>query len=275
MSVSLSSDMSDSKQIKILRDTGASQSLLLSDTLLFSEESSVGASVLIRGINCSEYSPVPLHTVYLQSCLVTGPVKVGIQPSLPFEGVHLILGNDLAGDKVVVNVTVTEKPCLVEFPDPVEKEIPGLYPACVLTPAMSKKKENSEDVITLAETVIGHVLEGEPPKTSGPEPVEVIAEGSLSDKADKMSTCQLNVEQHKDPELSNLFLRVVDENEVSQNPVCIFTKNGVLMRKWRPPDVSVEDEWAVKHQIVIPKSYRQEILKMVHETPLAGHMGVN
>ena len=45
------------------------------------------------------------------------------------------------------------------------------------------------------------------------------------------------------------------------------------MRKWRPPDVSVEDEWAVKHQIVVPKSYRQDILSMAHETPLAGHMG--
>ena len=47
------------------------------------------------------------------------------------------------------------------------------------------------------------------------------------------------------------------------------------MRKWRPPDVSIEDEWAVKHQIVVPKPYRQEILSMGHETPLSGHMGVN
>ena len=46
------------------------------------------------------------------------------------------------------------------------------------------------------------------------------------------------------------------------------------MRKWRPPDVSVENEWAVKHQIVIPKSFREEILSMVHKTPLSGHMGV-
>ena len=74
--------MSDPTPIKILRDTGASQSLLLSDTLSFSEESSVGASVLIREINCSEYGPVPLHTAYLKSNLVTGPVNVGIQPSL-------------------------------------------------------------------------------------------------------------------------------------------------------------------------------------------------
>ena len=90
-----------------------------------------------------------------------------------------------------------------------------------------------------------------------------------------MSTSQQIVEQHKDTELASLFARVVDENEVSQSPVCLFTKNGVLMWKWRPPNVSVEDEWAVKHQIVVPKSYRQEILRMAHETPLSGHMGVN
>ena len=273
-SVSLSSDMSDPSPIKILRDTGASQSLLLSDSLLFSEESSVGASVLIKGISCSEYSPVPLHTVYLKSNLVTGPVKVGIQPSLPFEGVHLILGNDLAGDKVVVNAVVTEKPCLEQSPGPVEKEIPGLYPTCAVTRAMSKKKENDDDEIPLADTVIGQVLEGESIKSSVPEPVKAVAEGSLSDKADEMSTSQLIAEQHKDTELASLFARIVDGDEVSQNPVCLFTKNGLLMRKWRPPDVSVEDEWAVKHQIVVPKSYRQEILSMAHETFLSGHMGV-
>ena len=273
-SVSLSSDMSDLTPIKILRDTGTSQSLLLSDTLSFSEESSVGASVLIKGISCSEYSPVPLHTVYLKSNLVTGPVKVGIQPLLPFEVVHLILGNDLAGDKVVINAVVTEEPCLEQSPDPVEKEIPGLYPACAVTRAMSKKKENSDNEITLVDTVIGQVLEGESIKSSVPEPVEAVAEGSLSDKADKMSTSQLIAEQHKDTELASLFARIVDENEVSQNPVWLFTKNGVLMRKWRPPYVSVEDEWAGKHQIVILKSYRQEILSMAHETPLSGHMGI-
>ena len=218
---------------------------------------------------------MPLHTVYLKSNLVTGPVKVKIQPSLPFEGVHLVLGNDLAGDKVVVNAVVTGKPWSEQSPDPVEKEILGLCPSCAVTLAMSKKKENSDDEITLADAIIGQVLEGESIKSSVPEPVEAVAEGSLSDKADKMSTSQLIAEQHRDIGLASLFARVVDENEVSQNPLCHFTKGGVLMWKWRPPNVSIEDEWAVKHQIVVPKSYRQEILSMVHETPLSGQMGVN
>ena len=104
--VSLSRDMSDSIPVKILRNTGVLQSLVLSDTLVFSEKSSTGASVLIRGIS-SMYTPVPLHTVYLTSDLVSGPVKVVIQPVLLFEGVHLILGNDVTGDKVVVNAIDT------------------------------------------------------------------------------------------------------------------------------------------------------------------------
>ena len=33
--------------------------------------------------------------------------------------------------------------------------------------------------------------------------------------------------------------------------VCYFTNDEVLMRKWRPPDVSAYDEWQVTCQIVI------------------------
>ena len=108
---------------------------------------------------------------------------------------------------------------------------------------MSKKKENSDDEITLADTVIGQVLEGESIESSVPEPVKVVAEGSLSDNAEKTSISQLTVEQHEDTELASLFAIVVE-----------VLKIGILMRKWGPPDVSVEDKWAVKQQIVVPKS---------------------
>ena len=49
----------------------------------------------------------------------------------------------------------------------------------------------------------------------------------------------------------------------------------ILMRKWRPPDVSAEDEWTVNHQIVVPKAYHPEILNLAHETPMSGHLGIN
>ena len=95
--VSLNSDFAQSAPITILRDTGASQSLILADTLSFSEKTSSGTSVLIQGVECG-FVNVPLHNIYLSSDLVKGPVAVGIRQTLPFKGVHLLLGNDLAGD---------------------------------------------------------------------------------------------------------------------------------------------------------------------------------
>ncbi len=43
---------------------------------------------------------VPLHQVTLNSGLVVGDIIVGTRSQLPVEGVQVILGNDLAGDKV-------------------------------------------------------------------------------------------------------------------------------------------------------------------------------
>ena len=62
---------------------------------------------------------------------------------------------------------------------------------------------------------------------------------------------------------------------MSQVPVCYYVKNGILMRKWLPPDVSADDEWTVNHQIVVPRVYRLKILKFEFETPMPGHLGVN
>ena len=154
--VSLNSDFAQSTPITILRDTGASQSLILADTLPFSEKTSSGTSVLVQGVECG-FVNVPLHDIYLSSDLVNGPVAVGIRQSLPFKGVHLLLGNDLAGGKVVVNPLVTDTPCIDQSPDPIEQELPDLYPSCAVTRAMAKKAmltENQSD-IDLTDSFIG------------------------------------------------------------------------------------------------------------------------
>ena len=157
--VSLSGDNCPPTPIKILRDTGASQSLILADILPFSEKTSSGTSVLIQGVECGTVN-IPLHHVNLSSDLVTGPVVIGIKPSLPFKGVHLLLGNDLAGDKVVVNPLVTDTPNIGQTDDPIEQEIPDLYPSCAVTRAMAKKAilKNSNSDIDLTDTCIGQYI---------------------------------------------------------------------------------------------------------------------
>ena len=82
------------------------------------------------------------------------------------------------------------------------------------------------------------------------------------EQVEKMSTSQLITEQHGDPEVSPIFSRSVSESEVSQNPTCYFTKNGVLMKTWRPPHVPTEEEWAVQYQLIVPKTYRPDVLTL-------------
>ena len=64
------------RKVKVLRDTGASQSLILESALPFCDSSSVGASVLLKGIG-DGFVEAPLHVVDLKSDLVSGMVKDG------------------------------------------------------------------------------------------------------------------------------------------------------------------------------------------------------
>ena len=283
--VSLSGDNCPPTPIKILRDTGPSQSLILADILPFSEKTSSGTSVLIQGVECGTVN-IPLRHVNLSSDLVTGLVVIGITPSLPFKGVHLLQGNDLAGDKVVVNPLVTDTPNIGQTDDPIEQEIPDLYPSCAVTRAMAKKAilNNSNSDIDLTDTFIGQYFNNEIKMSFDPSLSDTPTDSSVSCHSpprsndqghDTLSKSQLIQEQQTDPEISKLIFRALPEDEISQVPMCYYIKNGILMRKWRPFDVPTDDEWAVYHQIVVPKSYRHEILSIAHESPMSGHLGIN
>ena len=147
--VSLSDDFSEAKPIRILRDTGSAQSILLQSTLPLSDSTYSGDNVLLKGVDTSlgSYPSAPLHQVYISSSHVNGPVTVGITSSLPIDGIDFLLGNDLAGGKVVANSLVTDMPCNCQQLDPV----PNLDPACVVTRA-SKEQESITDTIVWEST---------------------------------------------------------------------------------------------------------------------------
>ena len=179
--VSLSGDNCPLTPIKILRDTGASQSLILADILPFSEKTSSGTSVVIQGVECGTVN-IPLYHVNLSSDLVTGLVVIGITPSLPFKCAHLLLGNDLAGDKVVVSPLVTDTPNTGQTDESIEQEIPDLYPSCAVTQAMAKKAilKNSNSDIDLTCTFIGQYFNNEIKKSLDPNLSDTQTDSSMS-----------------------------------------------------------------------------------------------
>ena len=95
--VSLVGDESSSQKVKILRDNGATQSLMLDSVLPLTKNSFTASYVLISGVEMGILE-VPLHEVNIKSSLTNGNIVIGMRPSLPVEVISLILGNDLAGE---------------------------------------------------------------------------------------------------------------------------------------------------------------------------------
>ncbi|KAK3084264.1 hypothetical protein FSP39_010811 [Pinctada imbricata] len=283
------SDSSEALPVQILRDTGAAQTLLLEGSLPLSEHTFTGRSVLLQGVELGVID-VPLHKIYLKSDLITGPVIVGVRPTLPVQGVSLLLGNDLAGGKVVADPIVCEKITSdVESDD----EDDDLYPACAVTRAMARKRlketertpalneDHPSENIDLSDTFMS-TIDDSVPETSVSLHVDksptVPGDDShppLDRDTDALSREQLLSEQTKDPEIIRLSKRALPREEADKVGECFYIQDGILMRKWRPPDAPPNDVWRVVHQIVVPVAYRGDIMSLAHDTPMAGHLGVN
>ena len=74
----------------------------------------------------------------IKSSLINDNIVIGMRPSLPVEGISLIVGNDLAGEKVMFDPRVVEKPRDDEKTERLAIKFPGIFPASVVT--LQKKK---------------------------------------------------------------------------------------------------------------------------------------
>ena len=85
-------------EVSILRDTGASQSLLLRNKLPKRVIEATRETVMIEGIGGKRVK-IPLCKITLKSQWKNGPMKVGVVDKLPMKGISLILGNELRTKK--------------------------------------------------------------------------------------------------------------------------------------------------------------------------------
>ena len=184
--VSLSRD-GEQVPITILRDTGT---LIVEGALPLSKETATGATMFIQGVGLAPVS-VPLHTVYLRCGLVTGPVVVGARPSLPVQGISLLLGNDLAGSNVIPGLAVDNNPELAEDVDELDSLIPGLFPACAVTRAAARR----------AAIQSSHTPQSE--QSNGESPSPQVADKTTSrDVRDREGTAHATDDQLSVPESS-------------------------------------------------------------------------
>ena len=293
-------ESSDQYPVKILRDTGASHSIMLKSSLPIVEDSYTGEHVLLRGV-CGVIT-VLLCRVYLGiTKLVTGWVTVGVQDSLPVTGVTFLLGNDIAGHCVVPNPVVSWSPVVENDTGLLEEEYPDLFPLCAVTRSQTFGRtdllsgpercsadrgvpdnmndlgfetlfDNQDDSVVCdlgmgKVNIAEDVVEVNPSESKASCP----SDENISVQRVPVTRERLICDQQSDTELAELCRKAVDVNESVNEPVCYYMDSGLLMRKFRSVSDPAED-WNVVHQIVVPKCHREEILKLAHD--LGGHLGV-
>lgn len=87
----------------------------------------------------------------------------------------------------------------------------------------------------------------------------------------------LSAAQKKDSTLAKCY-EEMEGAGVTSKAHSFYLDNGVLPRKWvaRPAlrQDGGEDDWGMGRQVVVPVGYRSSILKLAHEHPWSGHLGV-
>ena len=275
--VSLVGDENSSQKVKILRDTGATQSLMLDSVLPLTENSFTGANVLISGVEMGVLE-VPLHEVNIKSSLINGNIVIGMRPSLPVEGISLILGNDLAGERVMVDPRVVEKPRVNEKTERLAEKFPGIFPASVVTRSMKAKKEaikeQGKEEIDLSGTFLenndGKFEERNKEKADkalmrneSRNVKENIPEKQESESKSVISRQNLIVEQSKDKELLDLFKIALTPVEAEKVSVGYLIKENILMRKWSSHCVTIGPLLLLKEKWLDEDPEKISVLKYV------------
>ncbi len=266
--VSVSGKPTEQVRVKMLRDTGTTQSFVVAGALPFSEQISCGSNVLVQGIEMGIVK-VPLHQVHLQSELCTGFVKVGVRDCLPVNGVEFILGNDLAGGKVFPMLEVFDKPVLSDHTDELSEMYPETFPACVVTRAQARQMD-ADDLSTsfMSPIFVEDIL-----PTDEERVMKTLSNLSSIHLKLLVTREKIDSAQKEDSSLRKCFSAAVSVERTQQIKFAYFVEDGLLMRKWSP--VMADDpEWSVIYQVVIPECYREQVLSLAHDHDLLGHLGI-
>ena len=250
---------------------------MLDSVLPLTENSFTGAKVLISGVEIGVLE-VPLHEVNIKSSLINGTIVIGMRPSLPVEGISLILGNDLAGEKVMVDPRVVEKPRDDQNTERLAEKFPGIFPASVVTCSMKAKKEaikeqGKEEIGlsgTFLENIDGKFEERNKEKADkalmrneSRNVKENIPEKQESESKSVISRQNLIEEQSNDKELLDLFKIALTPLEAEKVSVGYLIKDNILMRKWSSHRVTIGPLFLLKEKWLDKDPEKISVLKYV------------
>ena len=237
--------------IKVLRDTGALQSVIKLSAISETDHTQTGQVRLLKGIT-REIIEVPLVELHLKTSNFDDSVLCGVVEELP-EGVDFLLGNDIACviDDVGLQHPMTQSVITrAQTAAAQQQQVSDDHNDGVInnTAAQSTTRPiESEDLVHAKRRTI----------------IENIDLGAVQDRE------KLIMLQQQDESLGALFDQVI-ERDFPVGKRYFFLQDGMLMHKDIVRKTRQEAE-----QVVIPRSLRVKLLEMAHDIPASGHLGIH
>ena len=235
------------RPVKIVRDTGGSQSLLLKSSAPGIEGYYTGEKVTILDF----HGPLamPLAQIYLDCPLIQGKVIVAVceKESLPISNCDFILSNDLVGGKVFPLLKTKDSPLNYDPTEELTSTQPLIFPVCAVTRSQTRKQAPL------------------PPTPNSSLLTQINFNQLFSQKI-------LIEAQREDSTISRLRSQVIPKDQITHYP-SYYLQDNILMRVFRPKQLPDDAVWAEVHQIVLPCNLRQPVIEIAHEA-FAEHLGI-
>jgi predicted aspartyl protease len=276
------------RQVQVLVDTGSDRTLV--DAKLVQRQQEVeGESVPVRCVHGDTLS-YPVAEVKLQVDGIDKVARVVVVPSLP---VPVLLGRDLLRDlpegdgehsfAVVMRSGARKAAKVVEGVGRHRDELleEGEQEGVVGLPESEGEVAGAdlggEDVEIESSTPGGN---GIVEKLDEIESDSVVVESVGSSEGDVEVQCSvgpvvsenLQAEQQADPSLERIWV-VVGQGEVGSERVRFIQRDGLIYRVWQSKGTQPGDV-CMCEQLVLPQKYRKMLLRLAHDVPMGGHLGI-
>ncbi|XP_066958571.1 uncharacterized protein [Macrobrachium rosenbergii] len=229
--------------VECLRDTGSTQTIVNVTKDLPLELTNEYITVT----DLTTSTALPLAKVRLCCPYFDGDTVVAVtDKQLPHSSVQVILGNDLAGSKVLdTNLIITD-------------------PQIIFNKENTDKQPTNEAEIVQVATRSAR----EDEKANLDKQNRTTAALDITD----IHKDDFKYHQRADPSLAVCWKKVSDINDLSKTP-CFYQDKDFLFRLFRPSKSPSTHTWLDQHQLVVPSVFRKSLLDLAHSTE--SHLGIH
>ena len=243
--------------LTFLRDTGSTLSMVRmppgKHDLRYT-----GQQTVVQGVNHTAGS-YPVALVYIDSPVYKGELSVAILPKRAASGVDVILGNDIemTGDKQSISGVATRAQTKQASPKRDDKSLDptALQPVPWDTANTGVEKPPVNDA--------------SPKKANcDQENVETVETPTIQSLSPELLSC----EQDKDSTLTPIWEMAGGDAE-TKHGYFVKEEPRMLMRRVHVEGRGISKVGKTHDQIIVPKVYREEIIRSAHDTIASGHQG--